>query len=338
MGVLQPIADTLGLRRPATLHDIVRRCVEQVRDWVDEGTPVASIQGVSALVCRKLGVAVEEVRSDCELQRLVRRYTGTGEAVFAFLPHQLDDTTYGATLRLLDSHSRWPHRYVAVVDCRGPKFERRFFTMWHEIAHLLTDTLGPTSQEVERLVDAVASAVGFYEPLFGPLVHRRVAADGGPTFAGIAQVRDDFCLDASFDATARALVRVSRLPCVLLEATAPAPRGAVGAPPEELKVSLAVANAAACKMGLHIHRGCLVPADSVLDALWRRPAQTGREQEVGEEPVLSWLPSAQGALRGIRLRVEARLVAGRVQALLAPAGGFTAAALTKTHRHMPDPW
>ena len=31
-----------------------------------------------------------------------------------------------------------PDRFVAVIDCRGSKLARRFFTRWHEIAHRLT--------------------------------------------------------------------------------------------------------------------------------------------------------------------------------------------------------
>ena len=61
---------------------------------------------------------------------------------------------------------------MAVIDCRGGKLARRFFTRWHEIAHRLTTHADRGDEEpayrsehdpIERMMDEIAGHVGFYE-------------------------------------------------------------------------------------------------------------------------------------------------------------------------------
>ena len=46
--------------------------------------------------------------------------------------------TYGALVQRRNAGPTDPDRFVAVIDSRGGKLARRFFTRWHEIAHRLT--------------------------------------------------------------------------------------------------------------------------------------------------------------------------------------------------------
>ncbi len=52
---------------------------------------------------------------------------------------ELSGETFGITIK---RHCReeWEPLYVAVIDCRGDKGARVYYTKWHEIAHVLTLT------------------------------------------------------------------------------------------------------------------------------------------------------------------------------------------------------
>jgi hypothetical protein len=103
---------------------------------------------------------------------------GKRDFVFATMRHKFDDQgnpTFGALVRRKNAAADAPNRYVAVIDCRGSKYARRFFTRWHEIAHRLptdADTDEPAYRSehdpIERLMDEIAAKVGFYEPIFTP--------------------------------------------------------------------------------------------------------------------------------------------------------------------------
>ena len=61
--------------------------------------------------------------------------------MFATMRIKFDDSenpTYGALVRRKNTTPDDLDRWVAVIDCRGDKLARRFFTRWHEIAHRLT--------------------------------------------------------------------------------------------------------------------------------------------------------------------------------------------------------
>src|SRR5208337_4775857 len=142
---------------------------------------------------------------------------GKREFVFATMRLKFDDPgnpTYGVLIRRSNAEADAPDRYVAVIDCRGRKLARRFFTRWHEIAHRLTthaDSGEPVYRSehdpVGRLMDAIAGHIGFYGPLFEPVF---VAAHSGKellTFETVeAVVREGFP-DASIQATLFACCR-----------------------------------------------------------------------------------------------------------------------------------
>src|SRR5207248_171527 len=113
-------------------------------------------------------------------------------------PVSLDDSTF-ATTYARNHVRRGGRKYVAFVDCRTQgKAARRFFTRWHEIAHLLTLTkqlvlpfhrsAGDESAE-ERLMDVIAGEVAFHSSLFQPVLDGELQQLGRLTFAGIERVR-----------------------------------------------------------------------------------------------------------------------------------------------------
>ena len=110
--------------------------------WVAEAGGVADHRALEALVARKLQMVFEEIRTDGDFDRITDKYArAKRDPVFATMRMRFDDAdnpTYGALVRRKNAGADAPDRFVAVIDCRGGKLARRFFTRWHEIAHRLT--------------------------------------------------------------------------------------------------------------------------------------------------------------------------------------------------------
>src|SRR5207248_2620126 len=137
------LAQDLGLGSPAEpVEAVVRLCLSRVDGWVLEAGDVADISDLETLVTRKLQMVFEEVWSDEDFDRITEKYArGKKDPVFATMRLKFDDPanpTYGALVKRRNAAPDAPDRYVAVIDCRGVKALRRFFTRWHEVAHRLT--------------------------------------------------------------------------------------------------------------------------------------------------------------------------------------------------------
>jgi hypothetical protein len=171
---------------------------------------------------------IEEVWSDEELNAACDKYLRQGEVIFAHVREDFDDMTFATLVERKKISPKSPDRYVAIVDCRGQKGLRRFFTRWHEIAHILTlnqqlelrlhRTSTATEQKPsEKLMDTIAAEIGFYKPLFSPIFKAELAAAGRLTFGVVEKIRDRFCSEASFAATLHACLKEYDQPGVLLD-------------------------------------------------------------------------------------------------------------------------
>jgi len=250
---------------------------------------------------------------------------------------KFDDTdtlTYGALVQRRNAGADSPDRFVAVIDCRGGKLARRFFTRWHEIAHRLTthaDMLEPVYRSehdpLERLMDEIAGHVGFYEPLFHPAFRR--AGEGKPhlTFGTVGTIISEAFPAASFQATLFACVRRVPTPVVYLEAALAhkkevkrrlATPSLFGddPPPGELRAVKVIPNNAAQQEGFTIPTNMRVPADSVIYRLFdAEPLTDGDSQED-----LSQWESRGKLLEALAVVVEGRKVPDRVIAIVQPSG------------------
>ena len=103
---------------------------------------MTTIGQLEALVTQRLQMVFEEIRSDADFDRITDQYArGKKDSVFAAMRTKFDDAdnpTFGALVKRKNVGDDAPDRFVAVIDCRGSKLARRFFTRWHEIAHRLT--------------------------------------------------------------------------------------------------------------------------------------------------------------------------------------------------------
>ena len=178
-------------------------------------------------------------------------------------------------------------RYVAVVDCRGTKGARRFFSRWHEIAHLLTlirqlelpfHRSVRDKSPIERLMDVVAGEIGFYDPVFRPALEAEVRSQKQLSFEGVNRLRESVCPSASFQATLIASASRTSVPVIYLEAEVAYKKSEKAEiaspqldliphdpPKPHLRAVVVVPNEAATRKGLILHRNMQVPEQSVIN-------------------------------------------------------------------------
>jgi hypothetical protein len=327
--------------RKGSVQEILRFCNERIAKWVNTAGGVSTIGELEKLVCRRLHLVMEEVWSDEDLTGIIRKYVGMGEAAFASLGFQLNEDTFATLMERHQVRAGAPDRYVAVIDCRGVKAARRFFTRWHEIAHLLTlvDQLelpfhrSTTEQNpTERLMDVIAGEVGFYNPIFEPVLMAELAGTGHLTFVCVERVRAAACPDASYAASLIACVKRVPHPVVHLEVGAglkkeeaarlrsgqldifPTPN-----PVAKLRALKSSSNPTARKFGFVIHQNMQIPSASTIA---RHFAESdGVEMTggvVGQEDLAIWTHSNGVPIGEGQVRVQARRIAGVLNALVQP--------------------
>src|SRR5436190_1324707 len=126
------IAEELGVSAAAPVDGILEYCRHRIDGWVAEAGGVSNIEVLESLVTKKIQLVFEEIKNDDDWERLKEIYARQKkEFVFAGLRTKFDDDgnlTYGALVQRRNAGPSDPDRFVAVIDCRGFKLARRFFT------------------------------------------------------------------------------------------------------------------------------------------------------------------------------------------------------------------
>jgi hypothetical protein len=336
------LANTLKVDPTDAVGSIRDFCAQRVRRVLQSRRSVGDIRGLQELVCERLNLVVYEIWSEADLDNVVARYAPQGELGFAYLPTDLDSETYGVLFRLNKPVGK-RFAWVAVVDCRGEKRHRRFFTLWHEIVHCITASeleqyalpfrrtiiAKNLTDPIERLTDLVAGDLGFYDPLFLPHLERELTLSGRLTFDGVQRVRDSYCPDASFEATLNACVTRASIALLLIKAgsilknaeqaavdSAQQSLFKVPAPQPKLRVISTVRNNAARASSLHIPRHFRVPQSSIIAKAFSSPV--GTVIDGASEPLELWTCSNGHALARRAIDVHARRTMDAVVALVTP--------------------
>jgi hypothetical protein len=320
--------------RGNSIEAIIRFCEEKIGRWISEFGTVADISALEGLVANRLGLVFEEVYSDDDLERIIRKYVGLGEYVFATLHNELGPETFGLTIKRKNRGKCKNELYVAVIDCREEKAARRFFTRWHEIAHLLvlekeldTPVRRASHDPIEQLMDEIAGRIGFYDPIFDPIF--ALECTKPPLrFDMIETIRSRYSDTASFQATLFACQRRMKTPVVYIEAEMKYKVGeerrlrskqrsffSVDPPVAKLRISMAVPNRAATNENFHIVKNMRVPECSVIHRLHVAPAV---EEASGQEDLGSWEFSDGGSLPDCEVWVDARKLENKVIAIVQP--------------------
>ncbi len=332
------LAAQLGLAGAAnSVEAILRYCRSRIDRWVAEARGVTTIGSLEALVVQRLQMVFEEIRSDADFDRLKEQYAkAKKDPVFASLRLEFnkpDNPIYGMLVRRKNAADDAPDRFVAVIDCRGGKLARRFFTKWHEIGHRLTTHADHGEREpacrsehnlIERLMDEIAGHVGFYGPFFEPVFGAAHAGKALLTFETVKAVLDGGFPEASFQATLNACAKRLPTPVLYLEAMLAHKKEVkrrLATPsmfddplPGELRAVKVIPNEAAQQEGFTIPINMQVPAASVIHRLF--VDETAREGACKED--LCWWESQGKKQPGRAVLVEARRVADRVIAIVQP--------------------
>ena len=271
-----------------------------------------------------------EIHDDANLARVRASYLDRSELIFATLAEQLGPHVYAITFKLTRPRDG-DRRFVSIIDCRGDKAWRKYFSKWHELAHLLTLTpqarlkfcrthAEPEEKDPEEaLMDVIAGEVGFCPQLVRP------HATGKISFEKIAALRERLCPDASQQASLIGLVKAWPAPCVLVEARpglkAQERRSLaqerfpfhVG-PAEVLRVVNVTANSAAQRDDMTIHRNMRIPKQSVITRVFE-DSLTSLE---AEEDLAWWTLSRGGGLAPLPIAVKARRHWDAAEALIVP--------------------
>jgi hypothetical protein len=324
------LAADLGLR-PTTdpVANIRELCRKRIRGLIRDFR-CATLRDLLDTATASLDTLIVEIRSDEQLEQVKREYVGKGEVAFATLDKELGPETFAITFRRRRALPG-ERGFVSVIDCRGEKAWRAYFSKWHELAHLLTLTdqarlsFCRTHSDLENrdpeeaLMDVLAGDAGFFLDLVTP------HAAGPLTFDRVASLREQLCPEASDQASLIGFVRAWPQPALLLRAQ-PALKKAEQAgraqasfafrtpPSPALRAVQVTANDCATAAGLSIPLNMRVPEKSVIYRVFSGGEQIGE----ADEDLSWWTSSGGGRLSEFPVHVTARRKGDHLQVLLLP--------------------
>lgn len=323
------LASDLGLKNiKDPVNDILVFCEKKIKKFLKEYEDCATLSDFLGWVAGRLGTSFEEIHTDEELNQIKSKYVQQGERIFATLDTLLSENVFGLTLKKLNAEP-WEEPYVSVIDCRGAKGKKAYYTKWHELAHLLilTDQMRLCFQRTlhleekdpeEVLVDVIAGKFGFYQPLIQP--HAR----GKISFEKIETLRGQLCPEASYQSTFIGFVRAWSDPCLLISCQLGLKKSQerdldqqllIGEyPAPELRAVKVTVNDAAREVGFCIHENMRVPKKSISHSVHHLGLDRGEAEED-----LSWWESSDGrALSKSPIFVQAKRVGDDVYAIIIP--------------------
>lgn len=222
------IANDLGLKKLPDAEAAIRNyCLRRVENIISAFGDVADLNQLLDIVSSHLQLTFEEVHDDEDLSEIAQKYLNRKELIFGCIQKELDDETDGVLIRLQNAEA-WEPKFVAVINCRGNKIWRAYFSKWHEVSHLLTT---PRTQMTfqfrrtpkfkkaaeEQIVDRIAGDLAFYKKIFLPALKRQIdQSDNRLTFSAVEKLRQTVCEGASREATLRGAVRYVDVPQLLV--------------------------------------------------------------------------------------------------------------------------
>lgn len=319
---VRAVARELGVPiRGDVAAQVVAKCLKRVASWCDELGMPGSLEELLDIVQARLCLRFEVIGLDGDLGRVREKYLRERELAFVNLDEEFSDGTDAIVFRL--EHAKpWSNcRYVAVIDGRGAKAARVWFSKWHEIAHLLAEpqtkfvfrrTTAFKREPLERLMDQIAGALAFYEPLFRP------ALDGHGIDLLHPRLRDlrDFatarCGFASLQSALHSALNYVQTPAILIEAKLALKRSEArlvdadgrdaGDARPLLRAVTTAHNPAALRVRFYVHRNMRVPERSVIARVFS--GEAGAEFEQTRER-LGWWESGGEKLNDLSISVEA---------------------------------
>jgi len=330
--VIRTLAMDLGIKKVNNpVEDILKLCEKRIKKILKEFPDCNTLQGLLDAVAAKMNTEFFEIRYDADLENIKSRFIRKGEKIFANLETELDDEVLGITFKRT-KREPWERQFVSVIDCRGSKGFRAYFTKWHEIAHLLvltgqqrlkfmrTNLKSSNVDPEEAMVDIIAGRFGFYPPFI-----QKKAYDCDLTFERIDEMRAELCPESSFQAALIGFVKAWPEPCILVycelalkeneKASLAQQRSDFhDGPVPLLRATKITLNRAAIESSFRIHRNMRVPTSSVIYNL-----HEGYEDFAEAEENLSmWESSGGKKLNNIPIIVRAQRYGSGIFILICP--------------------
>ena len=326
------LAHELGMPPSRTVvADILNFCENRVKELLVDFLDCTNLSEVLDCVAAKAGTVFEVVHSDEELLQIRQKYLELGEVRFAAIIEDLsgkDD--FGITIRR-KKREPWELLYVSVIDCRGDKAAREYFTKWHEVAHLLTLTdqmrvsfrrshsSANKKDPEEILMDVIAGRLGFHPP--GEFSHTTDEI----SFEVIDQLRHRLCPEASKQSALIGFVKFWPTPCLLIcakmnlrkreeEQLCQHSFSFVEGPKPVLRAVYVTASDAARESGFNIFENMRIPEASVIHRVFNEST----EYDEAEEDLCWWKTSSGMILPECRILIKARRGWDMVEALITP--------------------
>lgn len=319
---ISPVVDIArGLGMPVSADPVaylIAHCRRVVDRWVRDYGP-RSLRELLDTAAAKIGVIIEEVHQDWDLQEISQRYLIQGEGGFARIGSEFDQRTFALAIRLRRYRNGCSH--VAVIDCRGSKYARRWFSIWHEIVHLMLNpqleldfrrTTAESKDPIEAMIDKIAGELAFYPPMFdSPLL-----SNGGLSLSDLETHRKLLSPEASREAAyATAVSRISRPALFLVaglalkasEQRALESRRPPAVPPTpKLRVLRTAGSQNAKSAGLFVPHNHRVPPSSIIYRLFYQEIDTSPDGICRQiENLDHWKDSTGRSLPSLPVVVEA---------------------------------
>jgi hypothetical protein len=319
------IAEELRLSGNDPVSAVLGYCRTRVDSWINSFKGQMNLPRLHQLIDEHLSLRHVVVRSDQELDELVREQLERREVIFSALKDEFANGTEALTIKL-----RQPgvgmKRNLAVIDGRGERAHRVYFGIRHEESHLLSLTPAQLSfvfrrthatrnAAEERLMDRIAGELAFYPPLFRPELNRLQRRYVRPCFQLVDVVRAEVCPEASWTATAIAVVEQSDFPALFVTARYGSKKGDAG--PRSASWALRVSprgNQAAMTVGLMIPWNFRVPHGSIIHTAFHTPYPLFDQH--ADERLGIWTASDGSRLRDLSVHVEVRRHGDQVSAII----------------------
>ena len=324
------VARHLGLPAygPGTDAAIVGYCRDEVARLAGGHGLPRTVDQLLTQVATCLSVEFFEIHSDGDLKLLRDRFPPDKEPAILQVLHELDGDVDAITIRRR-SPEPWDCRYLAVINCRGKHYYRRYFTKWHELTHLLLEgeqlTLAFRTTAAERpdpgevLVDKVAAVLAFLPDIVDPHA-ARCLQQFGLSFESVDALRTAVAPEASRQAAALALITHAERPAWHLRCQTSLklnekrslsdPNAPTSTLEPKLRVMEASPNQAAKDSGIRIHPWMRVPESGII-----AQSQELMQDLSGTEPLNSWVTSANGPIGKGQLYVDCLFGGEQVLAL-----------------------
>ena len=325
------LAADLGVKPSADpVRGILAYCEKRVRRILRDFPDSHTLTELMEILASKLGTKFEVIKSDDELLEVRDRYTRLGERGFATLPDDLGEDVFGITFRRIAKRP-WELPFVSLIDCRGDKVFRAYYTKWHELGHLLiltnqmrlsfrrTHVVHDHKDPEEMMVDIIAGTFGYFKDIVRPV------AKGTLSWENIEAVRTRLCPESSQQAAVIGIVKSWPVPALLLRAMLALKRGEkrqldqgtlnfADSPVPILRAVQVTPNDTARHSDLVILPNMRVPERSIIHRVFAE----GVHEAQAEEDLEWWESSGGTRLPSLKIHVLARRQWNAVQALITP--------------------